>query len=405
MGKNVKAPDVEIKSDEELTHVEKYFKEILNDPTMFAADIASLDKKNLQELEKKRKESEEAKQNPHLGYGYDVGKGAVGIEKKEFTFQEVSHSRTCQECGGGWWNLNAAMVRVGGGSYEEESWEKETRAISDLDDHDYLKMTKLQHDVHGNTDPTNPSNWFFPKRMAQLRVNWPYSRPGAYSDVPLQYHHSGKLIASPSYGEFFLVLKYSNPSWLKDVKWGETNENKSPGHFANCMKLPEIDFLRTTTNDVHQVQAVLGLEAARVVLFQNIYNILSGGKLMSGSDAPIDLSHYLLLVDMMCEGPTIKGAQSGTASRQGAASTKGSGSAVLSIAYEQEVKVIMDAAVRGLRDPLLSPKSAEIAGVTTAMGSGWDNRGGRFEAVKGLEMDYLKKQVRMASEELQRAAF
>tara|TARA_Y100000004_G_C8952190_1_gene429084 strand:- start:302 stop:2878 length:2577 start_codon:yes stop_codon:yes gene_type:complete len=376
----------EEKDDKELTKVEKYFKEILNDPSMFASEISALE-------------------NPHLGYGYDVGRGATGIEKKEFTFQEISHSRACTECGGGWWNINAALVRIGGSSYEDESWEKETRKDS-LDEHDYEKMTGISHNVPEGLDPTNPSNWDYGKeRMAEVRVNWPYSRPGAYSDVPLQYNHSGKLIYNPSPGEYFIVMKYAEPDALKDTKWASTESNKTPGHFANCMQLPEIDFARTSTNDVHQVNAVLGLEAARIVLFQNIYNILSGGKMMSGADAPVDMSHYLLLVDMMCEGPEIKGAQHGQASRKGAASTKGAGNAVLAIAYEQEVNVIMQAAARGLSDPLLSPKSAEIAGATTAMGSGWDERGGRFEPVKGLEMDFMKNQLKIAAEELQHAAF
>ena len=53
------------------TKVEKYLREILDDPTS-KTDI---------------------KQNP-------PGDGAKGVDKKRFTFQEISYDRCCQECGG-----------------------------------------------------------------------------------------------------------------------------------------------------------------------------------------------------------------------------------------------------------------------------------------------------------------
>ena len=251
-------------------------------------------------------------------------------------------------------------------------------------------------------DPTNPENWDLSERMAQIMVPWPYSRPGAVSDMPMVYNHSGLIPMVPDRGEYFLVARYADPQLLKETKWAPSKKgDKPPGHFANAKELPEVDFYRSSTNDVHQTHSNLGIEAARTVLLQNLYATLSGGKKLAGSDAHIDLAHYTLLADTMTHGPTIQGAPTGTASRKGAAATKGGGKAVLAVAYEQEVKVIYDAAVRVITDPLDSPKSAQIAGVAPRMGSGMRTTHGRFSETKSLDIEDAKRVLQTRSDSLQ----
>ncbi|MDA9992001.1 hypothetical protein N9E35_03220, partial [Candidatus Marinimicrobia bacterium] len=349
------------------TKVEKYLREILDDPTS----------------------KTDFKQNP-------PGEGAKGVDKKRFTFQEISYDRCCQECGGGWWNISTALMQVGGSDYTQD-WQA---AVKIPEQHDYSIMTDNHIEFLG--DSTDPSNWDLSERMAQIMVPWPYSRPGAVSDMPMTYNHSGLIPMVPDRGEFFLVVRYAHPQLLKETKWAPSKKgDKPPGHFANAKTLPEVDFYRSSTNDVHQTHSNLGIEAARTVLLQNLYATLSGGKKLAGSDAHIDLAHYTLLADTMTHGPTIRGAPTGTASRKGAAATKGGGKAVLAVAYEQEVKVIYDAAARGIADPLDSPKSAQIAGIAPRMGSGMRTNQGRFSETRSLDIEDAKRVLQTAAESLQ----
>lgn len=350
------------------TKVEKYLREILDDPTS-KTDI---------------------KQNP-------PGDGAKGIDKKTFTFQEISYDRCCQVCGGGWWNISTALMQIGGSDYTQD-WEA---AVKIPEQHDYSIMTDNHIKFLGD-DPTNPENWDLSERMAQIMVPWPYSRPGAVSDMPMVYNHSGLIPMVPDRGEYFLVARYADPKLLKETKWSPSAKgNKPPGHFANAKELPEVDFYRSSTNDVHQTHSNLGIEAARTVLLQNLYATLSGGKKLAGADAHIDLAHYTLLADTMTHGPSIQGAPTGTASRKGAAATKGGGKAVLAVAYEQEVKVIYDAATRVITDPLESPKSAQIAGVPPRMGSGMRTEQGRFSETRSLDIEDAKRVLQMRADSLQ----
>ncbi len=362
--------DLERDLEFDLTKVEKYLREILDDPTS-KTDI---------------------KTNPPPDNPI--------INKKRFGWQEVSYDKCCPDCGGGWWNTSTALYQVGGGDYTQ-GWG--TQLIVPPQ-HDYAVMT--DNHIEFYEDETNPRNWFPTERMAQIMVPWPYSRPGAISDMPMIYNHSGFIPASPSRGEYFIITRYANPELLKETKWGQSKKsNKPPGHFANArMFLPEVDFYRSSTNDVHQTHSNLGIEAARTVLLQNLYATLSGGKKLAGADAHIDLAHYTLLADTMTHGPDIIGAPTGTASRAGAAATKGGGNAVLAVAYEQEVKVLFDAASRGIVEPLDSPKSSQIAGLAPKMGSGMFTSKGRFSPTESLAIENAKAFVDTTRENLQMAA-
>ena len=87
------------------------------------------------------------------------------------------------------------------------------------------------------------------------------------------------------------ALKIYDPvadAFVQDDEWGIETAGSS---LMSVMGHPCVDFRRTTTNDVYEVYAVLGIEAARAVLIREIRSVLDG--------TPLDHRHISLLADTM----------------------------------------------------------------------------------------------------------
>lgn len=74
-----------------------------------------------------------------------------------------------------------------------------------------------------------------------------------------------------------------------DKEWSAST---SGSNLAEVLCCEVVDALRTTTNDVHEVFATLGVEAARAALIVELRAVLM--------DLPLDFRHLSLLVDTMC---------------------------------------------------------------------------------------------------------
>ncbi len=72
-------------------------------------------------------------------------------------------------------------------------------------------------------------------------------------------------------------------------------------NLKSVISKPEIDPTRTTTNNIHEINAVLGIEAARQSIVDEITKVLSDEGL------EVDERHILLISDMMCKTGKIKG--------------------------------------------------------------------------------------------------
>ena len=106
-------------------------------------------------------------------------------------------------------------------------------------------------------------------------------------------------------------------------------------------KIKEVDIKRTLSNNIHEVQKVLGIEAARGIIINEVYNILEN----QGLD--VDIRHIMLVADVMTADGAIK-----AIGRYGVAGSKGS---VLARAnFEETVKHLTRAAVSGEKDNLES---------------------------------------------------
>ena len=121
--------------------------------------------------------------------------------------------------------------------------------------------------------------------------------------------------------EFVIVTAGSN---LKDV-----------------MKLEYVDKTRTTTNDIFEIQALFGIEAARQAVINEVYNVIENQGLN------VDIRHIMLIADVMSFSGKVRGI-----TRYGVVSDK---SSVLARAsFETPIKHMVEAALTGEVDPLTS---------------------------------------------------
>ncbi len=128
-------------------------------------------------------------------------------------------------------------------------------------------------------------------------------------------------------------------------------------NLKDVLKRPEVDHTRTTTNDIFQIYEVLGVEAARNAIVNELKKTLDE----QGLD--VDIRHLMLVADMMTRDGVIR--QTG---RYGIVSTKDS---VLSrAAFEITVPVLKNAALRGDEDKLKGVTENLIVGSRVPIGTG-----------------------------------
>ena len=115
----------------------------------------------------------------------------------------------------------------------------------------------------------------------------------------------------------------------------------SGSNLVEISKLEFVDAYRTTTNDIREIEAVLGIEAARSAIIKEIYKVIDD----QGLD--INVRHIMLIADTMCSSGHMKGI-----TRVGVVSEK---SSVLARAsFETPIKHLISAALLGQTDYLNS---------------------------------------------------
>lgn len=113
----------------------------------------------------------------------------------------------------------------------------------------------------------------------------------------------------------------------------------SGSNLKEVMKIPEVDYTRVYSNDIHEVVKVLGIEAAREVIVREVSNIYQ----TQGLD--MDIRHVLLLADVL----TWYGDYLGV-TRYGLQAEKGS--ALARAAFETPIKHFVLAALLGEDDEM-----------------------------------------------------
>ncbi len=106
---------------------------------------------------------------------------------------------------------------------------------------------------------------------------------------------------------------------------------------TNLPKVLELDFVdtsRTRTNDIFEIEGVLGIEAARMAIIDEILEVIESQGLN------VDVRHIMLVADTMCQSGGVKGI-----TRYGVVSDK---SSVLARAsFETPIKHIVAASLKG----------------------------------------------------------
>lgn len=103
----------------------------------------------------------------------------------------------------------------------------------------------------------------------------------------------------------------------------------------------KVDATRTKSNDVIEIGEVLGVEAARQAVVDEVFKVIEAQGLN------VDIRHIMLVADTMCISGKVKGI-----TRYGVVSEK---SSVLARAsFETPIRHLMDAALSGEKDPLNS---------------------------------------------------
>ncbi|MBW3019175.1 DNA-directed RNA polymerase subunit A'' [Candidatus Woesearchaeota archaeon] len=129
---------------------------------------------------------------------------------------------------------------------------------------------------------------------------------------------------------------------------------------SNLKKILELDFVdasRTISNDIHEIRDVLGIEAARQAIIDEVFKVIESQGLN------VDIRHIMLVADTMCAGGVIKGI-----TRYGVVSEK---SSVLARAsFETPLRHLINAAMRGELDNLSSVVENVMLNQAVPVGTG-----------------------------------
>ncbi|KYH42397.1 MAG: DNA-directed RNA polymerase subunit A'/A'' [Candidatus Bathyarchaeota archaeon B26-1] len=128
-------------------------------------------------------------------------------------------------------------------------------------------------------------------------------------------------------------------------------------NLSEVLKVKGIDPTRTTTNNVHEIAGTLGIEAARNALIKEAMGVLED----QGLD--VDIRHVMLVADIMTATGIVR--QIG---RHGISGEKAS--ILAKAAFEITIPNIVEAAVRGGRDPLKGVTENVIVGQAIPIGTG-----------------------------------
>lgn len=128
-------------------------------------------------------------------------------------------------------------------------------------------------------------------------------------------------------------------------------------NFSEILKMPEVDQTKTETNNIHEIEAVLGVEAARNAIINEAVKTLDE----QGLD--VDIRHIMLVADMMTTLGTMK--------QVGRHGVSGEKTSVLARAsFEITTKHLLDACIHGESDRLNGIIENIIAGQPIPLGTG-----------------------------------
>jgi len=128
-------------------------------------------------------------------------------------------------------------------------------------------------------------------------------------------------------------------------------------NLRTILKMPEVDAERTCTNDIVEISEVLGIEAGRRAIVDELKKTLDENGIL------VDVRHIMLLADLMAYDGTIRGIV-----RTGI--TREKSSPFARAAFEETTKHLLDAAFHGEKDLLQGVVENIIVGQPIKVGTG-----------------------------------
>lgn len=123
------------------------------------------------------------------------------------------------------------------------------------------------------------------------------------------------------------------------------------------LKIPGVDIVKTTTNDIFEIEKVLGIEAARNAIIHELYTT------MEEQGLSVDIRHIMLVADMMTSDGIVK-----SIGRHGISGEKSS--VLARAAFEETGKHLLNASIRGETDQLTGIIENVIVGQPIPHGTG-----------------------------------
>ncbi len=143
----------------------------------------------------------------------------------------------------------------------------------------------------------------------------------------------------------------------KDESEGGYVLHTEGSNLKEVLEVEGLDHTRTKTNDIHQIQEQLGIEAARISIMNEAYDTLSGQGLA------VDKRHLMLVADVMTADGEVK-----AIGRQGVSGQKSS--ILARAAFEITVDHLLQAGMTGEVDNLNGVAENIIVGQPVNLGTG-----------------------------------
>ncbi len=128
-------------------------------------------------------------------------------------------------------------------------------------------------------------------------------------------------------------------------------------NLKEILGMKEVDTVRTFSNDIHEIYQVLGIEAARQAVINEVYRVIEAQGLN------IDIRHVMLVADIMCVSGEVKGI-----TRYGVVSEKAS--VLARASFETPIKHLINAALEGEVDTLSSVVENVMINQPVPLGTG-----------------------------------
>lgn len=142
------------------------------------------------------------------------------------------------------------------------------------------------------------------------------------------------------------------------VKRGESYVILTAGtNLKEIVEIKEVDSLSTTCNDVLEIYQVLGIEAARQAIINEVYKVIEAQGLN------INIRHIMLVADIMCASGFVRGI-----TRYGVVSEKAS--VLARASFETPIRHLLNAALEGEVDQLASVVENVMINQPVPLGTG-----------------------------------